>query len=149
MPSKMIANSQSTFFSSSLARDPICSTSQSIASGTSSYLGRGWRNGKSSQACSPPEKEKPLSGLLRFAGFGYIPHIPCVAHIFGAMPSDRSDNMRCYAQPFCMVWWSPDISTMVDYSRKFPGEGAWKQAKVAPYDSLFTFGLIWQRNTPF
>ena len=33
---------------------------------------------------------KPLSGLLRFAGFGDTPHIPCVAHIFGATPSDRS-----------------------------------------------------------
>ena len=95
------------------------------------------------------KKESPCSGLLRFAGFGYIPHIPCVAHIFGAMPADRSDNMRCYAQPFCMVWWSPDISTMVDYSRKFPGEWAWKQVKAAPYDSLFPFRLIRRRNAPF
>ena len=48
-----------------------------------------------------------------------------------------------------MVWWSPDISTMIDYSRKFPGEWAWKQVKAAPYDSLFPFRLIWRRNAPF
>lgn len=83
------------------------------------------------------------------AGFGDTPHIPCVAHIFSTMPSDRSYNMRCYANPFSMVWGSPDISTMIDYSRKFPGEGAWKQAKAAPYDSLFPFRLVRRRNAPF